>query len=486
MLSHDLRSAISGVIGALQQFSPENLNADMIGHRESAIAAAREASHLLDGILDLEAIEENSFELEITEVHFGELLSDLKRRWSSRARAKDIALNIDHDNGAPVFIRVDRGRIMRVIGNVLENAIKYTRMGSVTLSARTNDMGEAVFTVADDGPGFSPEAMAQLFEFQGRPSNSAEPGSGLGLHTAKSLLDQMGGTITVRNTNGAIVEVTLPNAVVAQPEIGDLAVFPHAGTPDLSGLTILLAEDNLTNQLVVTQMLEAMGAAFDVASDGVDALAKFDTGTFDILLLDIEMPRLSGLDVMRRVRALTDARRDTTIIALTAYAMREHRARIAEAGADGMIAKPILGLEEFGNAILHHAKRASAAKGQISDAETAAQPGFVDVANFDSLANSIGPEMMEELMGKVVIDLKNVRDGIVSGLETRNLPSVQSASHILISVAGAIGASGTQHAAEKLNRAAHQSDEDKISQTAATCLTGIEEILKLVENRERL
>ena len=488
MLSHDLRSALGSVIGALSQIDENGLDPIAARHHDSAILAARDASQLLDGILDLEAIEKNEFALDPTDTHLGEFLAAIERRWSSRAAAKSIALTVETAGDLPAFVNLDRGRIMRVVGNLVENGIKYTEKGAVRVIVDAAD-GFLSFHVSDTGPGFSEDALKTLFEFKGRPANAEKPGSGIGLYIAKTLLDQMGGAISVTNNGGAHLCARIPLSVVEAEEpptdAGQLAVFPGSRSPDLSGLRILFAEDNMTNQLVVTQMLRAMGAEFETAPDGMEALQLFENGQFDVVLLDIEMPRMSGLDVLRRIRSRTDDLRNIPVIALTAYAMREHRERINEAGADGMIAKPILGLEEFGNAILQHASILPQAATDVSQAANDGAPTTENANSFEALETTIGADLMDELMSKVVIDLDDVREGIEAGLAKNDISKIKSASHVLISVAGAIGMEHTQHAAESLNRAAYRGDATKIADMAASCLTGIGEILRLADNRER-
>ncbi|RMH46531.1 MAG: response regulator, partial [Alphaproteobacteria bacterium] len=218
-----------------------------------------------------------------------------------------------------------------------------------------------------------------------------------------------------------------------------------------AGLTVLLAEDNATNQIVASQMLGALGARVVLASDGVEALELFERHEVDILLVDIEMPRMSGIEVIRAVRARPDARARTTVIALTAYAMREHRARIREAGADGIIAKPIMGIEELGRAIstLHAQRRGR------DDSGAAARDGGVDPVVFGELCATIGPAAMIEFLEKVEGDLAEVGEGLRAGLEAGDLKLIGARSHVLISVAGAIGAREMQHLAEELNRQVH-------------------------------
>lgn len=495
MLSHDLKSALTGVIGGLRQIDIAKLDPKNTKFREGALASAIEASRLLDGILDIEAIEAGNFEINIETTNLESFLAELHRRWTARAEWKDLALKVYMEGNLPKTVDLDRGRLSRVLGNLIDNAIKYTENGKVELSVHADDANTLAFTVRDDGPGFSEEALDSLFQFRGRPDSSTKPGSGIGLYISQSLLSQMGGEVKIGNRVAGGTEAVVlvqtdlgKNAAEAELSTASVSVFPTTKLPDLSNLHVLLAEDNITNQLVVTQMLDAMGAKFEIASDGVEALEKFELFNFDVLLLDIEMPRLSGLDVIRSVRARKDAQRNKTIIALTAYAMREHRERIAAAGADGLIAKPILGIEDFGIDILNHYNRVTSETASHEDipaeaTENSDAGSLIDFEVYESLEKSIGSETMNELLSKVLTDLSSVKHGIETGLATEDVKKVGSSSHVLISVAGAIGAVSTQSDAQALNKACHQNDWSIVTLHAEACLTKITELLKFAEGK---
>ena len=488
MLSHDLRSAISGVIGGLSGIDSSNLDKKSNEHRESALAAAVDVSRLLDGILDMEAIEKNEFALDEVATSLDEFLMSLHRRWALRAAGKGIELSVSKGIPLPEYVTIDANRLARAIGNIIENAIKYSEEGEVSLTAKTNESGAIVFRIRDQGPGFSESALGRLFEFRGRPDVNAKPGSGLGLHIAKTLISQMSGNVHVRNcpTGGAEIKIIVPvDSEASQSDLSaSVSVLPTTSLPDLSHLKILMAEDNQTNQLVVCQMLEAMGAEFSVASDGVEAVALFENDDFNMALLDIEMPRMSGLDVIRTIRSSSGPKSQMPIVALTAYAMREHRERIAAAGADGLIAKPILGIEDFGVDILRYGKNSTKLATQNDDnsAISLSDPDdLIDENIYNALSLTLGKDTMQELLTKVTEDLMRIKSGISTAISTNDVPQIRNSSHILISVAGAIGALTTQRMAEQLNKAAHTEELSNIRLVATGCLTNIERLLKFAQ-----
>lgn len=261
---------------------------------------------------------------------------------------------------------------------------------------------------------------------------------------------------------------------------------------ELSGLSILLAEDNPTNQLVAVQMLESLGANVTLANDGAEALEILDGKLFDVALIDIEMPRVSGIELIQRLRADSGPVADMPMIALTAYVMREHRAAINEAGADGIIAKPILSIERFGEEILEYMQERGISRVSLESFPTspvaasygAGDPGDdepgIDFEIFERLCNSFDEPTRIELVGKIRADVADAADRIAAARPTRNKMELRAATHILISVAGAIGAVRLQTLAQCLNSAGHHSDIASIDRDVPKLLNEAKLVLDFV------
>lgn len=268
----------------------------------------------------------------------------------------------------------------------------------------------------------------------------------------------------------------------------------------LDGLRILLAEDNPTNQLVASQMLESLGAIVSVAEDGIEARDMALSEPFDALLVDIEMPRMNGIELLRCLRAEDGPVAALPMVALTAYVMREHVAAIDSAGADGVIAKPILSIEQLGRDLRRYMQQRAALGGtQVNAGASAGRSGSqaqqeraaadsaaveapaaaeIDRNVYDALAGIIGSAAMAELLGKVESDLSAAAGRLEKALAASQLGESRSVSHVLISVAGTIGAVKAQSLASTVNRAAHSGDE------AAVRLDGTEllaETLRIVD-----
>lgn len=257
----------------------------------------------------------------------------------------------------------------------------------------------------------------------------------------------------------------------------------------LAGLRVLLAEDNPTNQMVAMQMLESLGADVVLAEDGVEAVERAGTGTFDVGLIDIEMPRLSGTDVIRRLRAGPPPHRDIPLIALTAYVMREHRAAINEAGADGVIAKPILSIDQLGADIMSFVEARNGREPAPSTAPAPSDAGRegalpeIDHEIYEQLATTIGAEGIADLLQKIEADVVEMQRKVKIGLEGKEPNVLRDASHILVSVAGSVGAVRLQKDAQCLNSAAHSGDTVLVESLGRVVLEKIDGLRDFIRSK---
>ena len=253
----------------------------------------------------------------------------------------------------------------------------------------------------------------------------------------------------------------------------------------LDGLKILLAEDNPTNQMVAVQMLESLGANVTLAIDGAEALEILLEKVLDVALIDIEMPRISGIDLIRRLRSMNGEVADMPMVALTAYVMREHRIAIEDAGADGIIAKPILSIDQFGDDILgfiraRHPAGAKKAPTAVTSAD--GEKPDMDMAVYMGLRSSFSGDSFLELTQRIDTDITSARDRISKACESGDLEELRAATHILISVAGVIGATKLQNLSQCLNSAGHTTDNLRIEREGPELVSEASRVLDFVRN----
>ncbi len=347
-MSHELRTPLNGVVGMLDVM----LAADLApGPREQARMARMSAERLLQvigDILDISKLEAGALQTERAPFHVGQAVRMAVQTFATAADAKGLALDVEIAPDIDGIALGDSARLEQVILNLVGNAIKFTERGSVRVAASraggSSDM--AVFSVRDSGPGIDAHTKARLFAkfFQADSSVTRRfGGTGLGLAISRELALAMGGDIAVRDApgGGSIFELTLP-LPRSDAAVGDAPVAAQAEPPGKwTGRRVLLVEDNDVNRYAACKMLETLGVAIDEARDGEEAVRHAGRQRYDLILMDVQMPRMDGLEATRRIRAGSGPNRATPIVALTANAFVEDVERCRSAGMDAHLAKPI-------------------------------------------------------------------------------------------------------------------------------------------------
>lgn len=447
MLGHDMRSAIADILGGLALADLSVLDARSALQVRRVQSAAEQLARLTDEALALASGDATERAPAPTQVQLGPFLARIAARWQAHAGERGLGFEMELADDLPSAIGTDPAALERILSNLIGNAMKYSPGGAVRMRVHLGAQESLCLRVRDTGPGFSSAAMARLFEYAGRPADSVQPGTGLGLHIVRDLAQRIRGQLQVVNApgGGAEVSLILPRAAWAP---GVEVPGAISDLPDLSGREVLVADDNPTNQLLIRQMLETLGAQCSLVADGQAALEALTATSFDLALIDIEMPRLSGIDVIRRVRAGEGPGRAIPVLAVTAFVLSANRDQIYAAGADGILAKPIMSLDAFAEAIARVLrKRAGSDPADPGDA-----PPF-DRLHLDRLLALAGPEEGRELLCRMREDFGSVRAGLSQGLAGADWPLLRARAHVLISLAGAVGNATLQARAETLNTA---------------------------------
>lgn len=335
-VTHELRTPLHGLCGLHDLLSASELTAAQKEHLELARAAASRLDSLIGSLLDLSAA--NSGNLFIASEQFdpGRAAAAAVNRMSPAATAKGLALNYE-PGPLPARAVGDSRRLQQVLESLIDNAIRFTPRGKVCVrssaSAASGGVVELKFTVEDTGPGISPAVRPYLFEpfRQGEGSlNRRHDGSGLGLAVASRLVKAMGGKMWLDSLPGESARFCFTVRCGAAPG----ASMPRP-------LRVLLAEDNALNQLVAKRPLEKAGHIVVIAEDGQSAVARYEVEDFDVVLMDVQMPRMDGLEATRVIRQRERRRgRRVPIAAVTAHSLSEDLERYREAGIDDCLAKP--------------------------------------------------------------------------------------------------------------------------------------------------
>jgi PAS domain S-box-containing protein len=360
-MSHEIRTPMNAIIGLAHLLRRDLADTQAASKLEKIMQAAHHLLDIINDILDISKIEAGKVALESNDFDLPELLRSVCTIISERAQEKGIALGVDVADGLPRIVRGDSMRLRQALLNYAGNALKFTDRGSIRVACRwvqqRGDQVELRFEVTDTGIGIPAEAQQTLFKtFQQADSSTTRRygGTGLGLAITKRLAELMGGEVGVHSIPGHgstfwfTAWIKLPPASVVRLEaatppaaFGNAEIMTMSPEPSiaLKGIRLLLVEDHPVNQEVVLALLEPTCADIDIACDGQQAVNKAAANRYDVILMDVQMPVMDGLDATVAIRAQPQ-NRATPIIAMTADAFAEDRARCMAAGMDDYIAKP--------------------------------------------------------------------------------------------------------------------------------------------------
>lgn len=346
-MSHELRTPMTGVLGMAQALKATPLSAEQGQQVELLIRAGDGLMAILNDILDVAKIEAGRLELETAPFDLVELAGQAEALWRDAAVAKGLTLTCVAEPDLPRWLEGDAGRIRQIMLNLLSNALKFTEAGAVAMTLRpvpgaAPGCGRVEIAVSDTGIGMTADQVSRLFQaFSQADVTTARRfgGTGLGLSICRQLSEMMGGGVTVESEPGvgSTFRLTLELPLAAAP-----AQAEDGGEDEgqgLSGLRILAAEDNPINQAVIRAILEAVGAEIEIAENGALALERLAADQFDVVLMDVHMPVMGGVEALAAIRARGED--GPPVIALTADAMAGETQKLLALGFDDVQPKPI-------------------------------------------------------------------------------------------------------------------------------------------------
>lgn len=444
VMSHELRTPMNGVLGMLSAMEGWTLDESQRRHVEIARTSGEALLLILNDVLDMSKIEAGRMELDQRPFALRPLIDSVVNLYAESARAKGTTLQARVDPALPRGVAADPLRIRQILANIVSNAVKFTQKGSIELAllpapnmVAPEGMVALRFAVSDTGIGIPLDKQDYVFGRFNQLDTSFTRrfgGTGLGLAICRSLAELMGGQMSFASKPGKgssfWFDVMLP---VAEAE--EVAAEPTA-LPPLPPMTILVAEDNATNQIVARSMLERLGQRAEFVADGAQAVRAVAGKHFDLVLMDISMSVLDGIDATRQIRRMGGHHATLPILALTAHAgQSEHRACL-EAGCNEVLTKPM------NRAVLQVAlQRWSGGQGDVPSRIRAGEVKASMIARLSDLAEQIGFEAVPDLIAASLHDLAQHGGVIARAMaEEEVAPDVlRRACHSIVGIASTFG-----------------------------------------------
>ena len=482
-MSHEIRTPLSAILGLAELSQRQNEPVKTAKHLRMIAESAQALLGIIGDVLDLSRVEAGKLSLEIKRFALAQVVERAAQTFQAQCASKGLALRVELDPNLPRTLKGDPLRLGQILANLIGNAVKFTSQGGITVTVEPGQDAfgwrELHFCVKDTGIGIAPDKTGDIFElFQQADSSFSKPyqGVGLGLAICRELATLMGGRIWVDSVPGAgsAFHFTARFDEEAKPESETSPCAPERTAPErppLSGtsrLCVLVAEDNLVNRHVFKEFLASLGHDVTTAKDGAEALEILSRTRFDLVFMDVQMPRLDGLEAVRRIRAgaCGGQARAVPVVALTAYAMSGDRERFLEAGMTGYLPKPV-SLDALQRTLAEHAR--------AEDAAPQAQVRTEDAAPQAQVRTEDAREAFQPLMAEFSSFIRERADTALAHLEAGELDLAARVGHDVKGTSMAFGVDAVNALGARIEKAAREGD-------AASALVAARELLEIMGN----
>ncbi len=346
-MSHEIRTPMNAILGFIQILQRDEQDKEKLEYLSTVASSSQDLMQIIDDILDFSKIESNQLAIEKITFNPRQRIQQSIQLYKQQAINKDVNVELQFSHDLPDFIESDPTRLLQVVNNLLSNAIKFSpEHKQIAIKVGYDQLTEKMhFTIKDQGIGISKEKLNDIFEPFTQADNSTTRqfgGTGLGLSICKGLVEKLGGSIKVQSEIGRGSQFTFDIKAPAAKQLNKVSA--HKSTPSVEKMQghILIVEDNKTNQLLISKLIERVGLSYDIANDGLEAIDMYKQGEYDLVLMDENMPNMNGIEATNEIRKIQKQRNKAIpVIALTANSLKGDRERFLAAGMDEYLSKPI-------------------------------------------------------------------------------------------------------------------------------------------------